>query len=90
MMKALTLTGCVHLWILAAVLWISHLCVLVPGTFLALQLYIFICADAFINCESRRKPVRIHACGRKDKSSGCVSYRGRSGSPTDERAAGGR
>lgn len=68
--KVLPLPGCVHLWRLAAVfrtLWISSLCVQVLGTFLTLQLYIFICAYAFMNCEARKKPVRIHVCGRRGK-----------------------
>lgn len=59
-----------HLWGLDVVfrtLWISFLCIWVPGTFLALQLNIFICADAFMNCEPSRNCVRIHVRGRRGK-----------------------
>lgn len=35
--------------------WISCLTVLIPGCFLALHLYIIICAYPFTNCKSRRR-----------------------------------
>lgn len=44
----------------------SFLCIWVPGTFLALQLNIFICADAFMICEPRNR-MRIHVRGRRGK-----------------------
>lgn len=67
---------CVYLRRLAdgfRTLWTSHLCVLVPGPFLALQPYIFICAYAFTNCESKRKYTRVCVCGRRGKLWRCLT-----------------